>query len=398
MNKNFENTQLELLKEWDYKKNSRLPNEYSPVSGQKVWWKCKKGHNWEASISNRVYGRNCPYCSGRKVGKDNNLSFINPSLSKEWDFKKNTLKPTQVTPFSHQKVWWICLKNKKHSYMASVAHRSGGTNCPFCAGKKVDETNSLEMLYPDIAKEWHPSKNKGLTPSKISSGSEKKVWWICPKNKKHSYMASVSHRSGGTNCPFCAGKKVDETNSLEMLYPDIAKEWHPSKNKGLTPSKISSGSEKKVWWLCSKGHAWDAQIYSRTKLKTGCPFCKNKRVNSDNNLQKRFPLISAEWHPTKNKKKPYDFVFGSYKKVWWVCKHGHEWDALISSRTINKTGCPKCSIQTSRQEVLLFSELKFIFKDCKHRYKLNNKEIDVYIPQLNIGIEYDGSYYHKDRF
>ena len=85
MKKNFENTHPQLLKEWDYKKNFKLPNEFSPVSGQKVWWKCKKGHSWEALISNRVNGRNCPYCSGRKVGKDNNLSFLNPMLSKEWD-------------------------------------------------------------------------------------------------------------------------------------------------------------------------------------------------------------------------------------------------------------------------------------------------------------------------
>ena len=62
MKKNFENTHPQLLKEWDYKKNFKLPNEFSPVSGQKVWWKCKRGHVWDAVISSRNNGRGCPEC------------------------------------------------------------------------------------------------------------------------------------------------------------------------------------------------------------------------------------------------------------------------------------------------------------------------------------------------
>jgi hypothetical protein len=55
----------ELCEEWDYNKNKKLPNEYTPCTHQKVWWKCKDcNHEWEASISTRngSYKTGCPVC------------------------------------------------------------------------------------------------------------------------------------------------------------------------------------------------------------------------------------------------------------------------------------------------------------------------------------------------
>ena len=41
--------------------------------------------------------------------------------------------------------------------------------------------------------------------------------------------------------------------------------------------------------------------------------------------------------------KPTEVSIGSHKKVIWRCEKGHEWEAAVKSRTINKTGCPYCS-------------------------------------------------------
>ena len=57
-----------------------------------------------------------------------------------------------------------------------------------------------------------------------------------------------------------------------------------------------------------------------------------------------FPLISTEWHPSKNGNlTPENVTAKSGKKVWWLCKEGHEWEALISNRTKNMSGCPYCA-------------------------------------------------------
>ena len=137
---------------------------------------------------------------------------------------------------------------------------------------------SLLETHSAIAAEWHPTKNGDLTPDQVVAGSHKKVWWKCPKGTDHEWQATLINRtgSGKTGCPCCAARKVSVTNSLAELFPEIATEWHPTKNGDLTPDLVVAGSGKKVWWKCPKGtdHEWQARLADRTGTnKSGCPFC-----------------------------------------------------------------------------------------------------------------------------
>jgi hypothetical protein len=62
------------------------------------------------------------------------------------------------------------------------------------------------------------------------------------------------------------------------------------------------------------------------------------------NLITEIPELYAEWSHQKNKSGPEDLTAGSRKKVWWLGKCGHEWEARIDSRVAQKAGCPYCSI------------------------------------------------------
>ena len=56
----------EFATEWDYDKNGSLsPINVCSSSGKSVWWCCKEGHNWKATINNRHRGKGCPYCVGK---------------------------------------------------------------------------------------------------------------------------------------------------------------------------------------------------------------------------------------------------------------------------------------------------------------------------------------------
>jgi hypothetical protein len=139
----------------------------------------------------------------------------------------------------------------------------------------VSLTNSLASTYPDIAAEWHPTKNGTLTPEQVVFGSHRVVWWKCPKGPDHEWDATIEYRTKQRNvCPFCRGLRISITNSLATLYPDLATEWHPTRNGNITPDKVVAKSTDKVWWQCSKGtgHEWDATIYSRIS-GSGCPYC-----------------------------------------------------------------------------------------------------------------------------
>ena len=101
----------ELMAEWNWEKNNELgfdPKTLTLGNNKKAWWKCSKGHEWQATIASRNSGSGCPYCSGNKVLKgENDLQTVNPTLAKEWNYEKNgDSKPENFTANSGQKVWW----------------------------------------------------------------------------------------------------------------------------------------------------------------------------------------------------------------------------------------------------------------------------------------------------
>ena len=200
-------------------------------------------------------------------------------LAAEWHPTKNDRTPDEVTAGSNKKFWWLCPKGPDHEWPAEVSSRTGkgSTGCPFCAGQAASVTNSLAALAPGVAAEWHPTKND-RTPDEVAAGSKKKFWWLCSKGPDHEWPSAVSSRTDkGSGCPFCAGQAVSVTNSLAALAPDVAAEWHPTKND-RTPDEVTAGSNKKFWWLCPKGpdHEWPAIVKSRTRLGTGCPYCSGQ--------------------------------------------------------------------------------------------------------------------------
>ena len=158
----------------------------------------------------------------------------------------------------------------------------------------------------------------------------------------------------GAGCPICANDVVQAGyNDLATLFPAVAAEWHPTKNGNLTPSQVVSGSHQTVWWRCSLGHEWRAEIVDRTRGTNGCPYCGNKKVLAGfNDLASIEPEIAAEWHPTLNGALTPEMVTaGSNRKVWWLCPDGHVWRTAISNRTNAKkrTGCPVCAGNVSQK-------------------------------------------------
>ena len=205
-----------------------------------------------------------------------------------------------MTYGSHQKVWWRCPQG--HSYRSEVRIRARGTGCPVCAGRIVlPEENSLAAKFPDLLSEWDTEKNSPLLPTQVMPGAHRKVWWRCPKG--HSWQASVASRvTSNAGCPFCAGQKVlPGFNDLASLHPQLAEQWDWKKNGALTPEAVSAYSNRRVWWLCDKGHSFCAVIAHRVNRESDCPYCTNRKVLPGfNDLETKEPVIASQWHPTFN--------------------------------------------------------------------------------------------------
>lgn len=343
----------ELLWQWHPEKNGTLTSDdISFGSHTKIWWRCSQGHEWQSPVYART-GKSggCPYCTGKRISPGTDLQSLYPEIAAQWHPTKNgSLKPDQVFPGSHKSAWWRC--GKGHEWKALIKTRVEGNACPVCANRiVVAGVNDLKTKAPLLAKQWHPEKNGTLLPSQVSPGSTRKVWWCC--NRGHEWQAAIQSRTAGKGCPVCAGKVViPGQNDLASYAPDIAAQWNRERNGLLHPSQISAHSNRQVWWRCDRGHEWKCAVYSRTFNRSACPYCAGRKVMPGfNDLKTLEPTVAAQWHPTLNEQlEPTMVTPGCRKKVWWKCSDGHEWKAVIYSRTGSQMcGCPVCAGRTGRR-------------------------------------------------
>lgn len=341
----METTHPNLAAQWHPELNDGLlPSQVFAKSGKRFWWLCAQGHSFQDSGVHRADGRGCSVCSGHKVITGiNDLQTTNPAIAKEWNHQRNgNLNPSEILAGTHVNLWWICAQG--HEWQSTGTNRKRGNNCPVCAGQSARAgLNDMATTHPELAKEFDTQKNTGVSPTDLIAGTNKKLWWKCASG--HSWKVSGNSRTTfNSGCPVCSGRVVlAGFNDLETTHRELALEWHPTLNAGLTPSQVSMATHKKVWWLCKSGHSTNVAIYSRA-IGGGCPVCGNKQVLVGfNDLESTHPDLTLEWHPTKNDGLlPRSFTFGSDKKVWWQCIESHEWKATISSRTQGR-GCSSCA-------------------------------------------------------
>ena len=208
---------------------------------------------------------------------------------------------------------------------------------------KITETNNLMAKFPDIAKQWHPTKNGNLKPSDFLPGSEHRAYWLCDKG--HDWAAKIRFRTKGSSCPYCSGRKVlAGFNDLATTHPDVARWWHPTKNGDLKPTDITFGSKKKVYWRCENGHDSYAEIKKRVK-GAKCLYCANKKVfKGFNDLRTTDPELAKQWHPTMNGDlKPTDIMAGRAAYAWWYCDTCRGSYRMRIDHRKNGEGCPYCA-------------------------------------------------------
>ena len=414
--KTLADTHPNLLEEWNWEKNSEIadPHNTGCNSTKKVWWKCHIcGFEWQAAIYNRHIGRGCPYCAKNVVWSGHNdLATLYPELLKDWDYNKNAeTDPKTLAVTSKKKVWWKCHICGFEWIAEAGSRASGGNGCPYCSGKALwTGHNDLETINPKLAMEWNHEKNEPLLPSMVTPGSQKKVWWKCSVCG-HEWLASIGSRNQGNGCPECSKAKISDShrktslkggkNSLSVLNPRLALEWNYEKNT-LSPLEVTANTNRKAWWTCPVcGYVYLASIANRHSNGSGCPVCANQVLcEGINDLQTLFPDIAAEWSE-KNTLPPNKVLAGGHTKYYFKCSHcGNLWKASVVAR-INGTGCPKCSssLHTSIPEQVVFQCLKKTIPSIKNSYKpawINGREIDIYLPDTKIGIEYDGGGWHKN--
>jgi len=349
--------------EWHPTKNSdKTPTDISPHSGVPVWWLCKRGHEWKVPPNQRTRGQGtgCPkcnpqiskleialYCELKAIFKEVQLGIKVSNLNCDI-----LIKPLRLIieldgyPWHHghenrdkkkneklEQLGYTVLRvrDKRLKPISAVDVTYDGRNLPLVLTKAV-----LRRLIEN-----------GFAP--VSFAPDIKRYLGCSKlNNEDEYYRLISILPGP---PY--------EDSLGYQYPSLVPEWHTKRNHPMVPSMFRRASNQEVWWICGNGHEYKAIISVRTLRGQGCPICsgvsrgltyKKLAVKQSGSLVERYPTLASEWHPTKNGTlTPQDRSSGSQDKVWWLCKNGHEWKAIINSR-IRGNGCRQCYLMRKRKK------------------------------------------------
>lgn len=190
-----------------------------PRSGVLLQWICKNKHSYNASVSDRIKGRSCYFCSGRKVFVGfNDFPTTHPHLFQEWDFSKNkNIDPYSLTLSSREAPHWTC--HRGHEWQMRLDARiNQKQNCPYCSGTRlIPGETDLATKFPKIAKDWHSTLNGDLKPTEVKPFTHKFVWWTCSRLGHKDYRQQISKRTGrGTGCPECSKGRGTSKGEFEV--------------------------------------------------------------------------------------------------------------------------------------------------------------------------------------
>lgn len=219
-----------------------------------------------------------------------------------------------------------------------------------------------------------------------------KICITCPEHG--DFMQLPNSHLNGQGCPKCAGKGMDK-----MLFIEKAKKTHGSKYDYTRVEYIDS--KTKVCIICPEhGEFWQApskHLYGR-----GCPKCaiENRtqkiRVSYEEFLRKVIGI-----HGDKYEYLEIEKLRSMHDKLRIFCKKHGEFQQVAYDHLAGH-GCPKCgNIESNAEKEIYEYVCQLIGADNvirKDRNILNGKEIDIFIPSLNIGIEYNGLRWHSEDF
>lgn len=365
------------------------------------------------------------------------ISDIIDELPDKWDFERNNHNGVyqDKTPAGGHKIltWWIC-DSCKSAYPMYAASKTGFLNlqgtkktsprgCSSCHNTKVSLIsgyNDLVTLCPELVKNsWDYSKNNELKlfPNQLGPGSGKKAWWKCEYG--HSYSMRIVSKTGMNSsgkkmyrpcqCPICSGQiTVEGINDLETKYPAIASTWDFDKNI-LMPNQVHCGSSMDVWWKCEKGHSYKREVWSRVHSNLGCPICSGRYADpGKTDISTLSPFVAKLWDYNKNNANPKNVTLNTHTEYWFICDMcGKSYKSLpfnvhksyIATGTCN---CPVCHNSAGERAVGEFIKAVIANNGIDATVQLNNrtilknrKELDIYIPELQIAVEFNGIYWHS---
>lgn len=273
--------------------------------------------------------------------KKNSVLYVKPELFEEWDFEKNDeLDILLITKGMTDKAWWIC-RDCHSEYDACIYGKISRHGCPYCAGKRVNHTNSLAATMPHIAKLWSAKNKKDFTPDTVTCGRATKAWWYC-EVCDDDYPMSINKKTSGRGCSICAGYYTTEKNSFGGRYPELLEEWD-YENNTKSPYEVSTGSGYRASFLCSNCNiGYTCTIDKKVSRASGCKVCSIHRSFGEKVFYELCVNAGLEFEIEKSfkwsNKKRYDFYFSEFECIVEIhgAQHYNKDFSMNEARTVEE--------------------------------------------------------------
>lgn len=260
---------------------------------------------------------------------------------------------------------------------------------------------------PELMEFWDfgMNDNMGIDPKNTTLGSASPCWFSCRNYLDHSFTARPRDILRGRGCGVCRGfQLLKGFNDFESCLPYESYFWDYD-NNSRNPWEVIKSSHEKFWFVCEEGHPFYVSL-SKVYAGRWCPYCSGRMaIPGKNDLLTTHPNIAAQIDPSSGIDASTIKTFSNHR-LSWVCPINpeHRWEAIVANRTKRGDGCSICAQaqKRSRMEIEIFDwvdskltpGMEVIPND---RSVLDGKHIDIYIPSLRLGFEYNGNYWHKDK-
>lgn len=287
-----------------------------------------------------------------------------------------------------------------HGYFEQTSHEHlKGNGCKLCANKTIANKLSYDTdTFIEKAKKVHGDRYD--YSKTIYERNAKEVIIICPIHGE--FIQKAGEHLNGRGCPKCGIEKRNNTNRNDINYV-INKIKEHYGDDYIYDSIVYSGVHKKIKLVCKQHGEFEQYPSCLMSGKVGCPECAKEKKKHKINIKNKEIFINnaLQIHGDKYDYSKVEYI-NSLKDVEIICpKHGSFWQTP-SVHINDKCGCPECAkeLTVSKDE----KELQDFIKDmcneveCNTRNILNeNKELDIYVPDKKIAIEFDGLYWHNEK-
>lgn len=382
--KTFASTCPDLVQYWS-PLNDKGPDQVGPKSRYVTWWEVPGFSNPFQSAVYHVSRKG--YAA--PIQRPKHSVADEPDLADEFA-DDNPLPANFVGRSRKDHFNWVCRDCSTTWSAAPFSRWNGKHGCPKCT-EKAKEPERAAKAAQRAERQRIKDERKKLRNLKFRL---RKVHTQLKIEKKRRDNAEAAERRR-------IQRLEDTKSSLLHVRPDIAAEL-----VGVDPSTISAKSGITQHWRGSGcGHEWEATPHDRVGKNSGCPVCTGRSiVSGTNDMPTLFPDLAAEWSPRNTI--PIESVSpGSNKPYWWVCSVcGHEWKTQPNYRCFQGYGCPACfKSGRSRSEEELYNYVAAcVGSDNVYRHvrglAAGNKEVDVFVPYLNVAFEFNGLFWHGEGF